>query len=167
VRTWRQDKSFKKSKCLVWQYIVLYKKNVNRWLIMPLNTFAFLFINVHWSWIEVTICSMTAVAWLWIVCTRNIQPWHTDVTLSVFDEGHYRNASCVLILISMFWLLSQGRYFWWNNSLRGYHHPVVCDSALTWFIRYLLYWNLQLITNIIIIKPKVLLPQIIDDLSRC
>ena len=36
-------------------------------------------------------------------------------------------------------------------------HPVV--SALTWFIRYVYYWNLQFLNNVIIIKTKVLLPQ--------
>jgi hypothetical protein len=31
-------------------------------------------------------------------------------------------------------------------------HPVVSVSTLTWFIRYIYYWNLQFINNVIIIK---------------
>jgi hypothetical protein len=41
----------------------------------------------------------------------------------------------------------------------GIIHPVITVSALTWFIRYIYYWNLQLLNNVIIIKTKVLLPQ--------
>jgi hypothetical protein len=37
--------------------------------------------------------------------------------------------------------------------------PVVSVSALTWFIRYIYYRNLQLLFNVIIIKTKVLFPQ--------
>ena len=37
--------------------------------------------------------------------------------------------------------------------------PVASGSALTWFIRYILYYNLQLLNDLIIIKTKVLLPQ--------
>ena len=36
---------------------------------------------------------------------------------------------------------------------------VVSASTLTWFIRYIYYWNLQFLNNIIIKKTKVLLPQ--------
>ena len=43
----------------------------------------------------------------------------------------------------------------------GIIHPVDTDSgsALTWLIRYIYYWNVQFLDNIIIIKTKVLLPQ--------
>jgi hypothetical protein len=34
----------------------------------------------------------------------------------------------------------------------GIIHPVVSVSTLTWFIRYIYYWNLQFINNVIIIK---------------
>jgi hypothetical protein len=37
--------------------------------------------------------------------------------------------------------------------------PVVSASALTWFIRYMYYWKLQYLNNVIINKTKVLLPQ--------
>ena len=37
--------------------------------------------------------------------------------------------------------------------------PVVSVLGLTWFIRYIYYWNLQVLNNVIIIKSKVLLPQ--------
>ena len=32
-------------------------------------------------------------------------------------------------------------------------------SSLTWFIRYIYYWNLQVLNNVIINKTKILLPQ--------
>ena len=35
--------------------------------------------------------------------------------------------------------------------------PVVSVSALTWFIRYIYYWNLQFLNNVIIHKIKVFL----------
>ena len=41
----------------------------------------------------------------------------------------------------------------------GIIHPVVSASALTWFIRYIYYWILQFLNNVIIIKTKVLHPQ--------
>jgi hypothetical protein len=37
--------------------------------------------------------------------------------------------------------------------------PVVSVSALTWFIRFSYYWNLQFLNNVIINKTKFLLPQ--------
>ena len=37
-------------------------------------------------------------------------------------------------------------------------YGLLYDSALTWFIRYIHYTNLQLLNNIIIIKIKVILP---------
>ena len=49
---------------------------------------------------------------------------------------------------------------WWIINPRGVPstHPVVSASTLTWFIRYIYYWNLQFLKNEIIIKTKVLLP---------
>ena len=41
----------------------------------------------------------------------------------------------------------------------GIIHPVVSTSELTWFIRYIYYWNLQFLHNAIINKTQVLLPQ--------
>ena len=38
----------------------------------------------------------------------------------------------------------------------GIIRPVISVSSLTWFIRYICYWNLQLLNNVIIIKSKVL-----------
>ena len=43
----------------------------------------------------------------------------------------------------------------------GIIRPVVSVSALTWFIRYIYYWNLEFLSNVIIIKTKVLLPQVL------
>jgi len=37
--------------------------------------------------------------------------------------------------------------------------PVVSASKLTWSIRYIHYWNLQFLNNVIINQYKVLLPQ--------
>jgi len=36
---------------------------------------------------------------------------------------------------------------------------IVSFSALTWFIRYIYYRNLQFLNNVIINKAKVLIPQ--------
>jgi hypothetical protein len=37
--------------------------------------------------------------------------------------------------------------------------PVVSASELTWFIRYIYYWNWQFWSNVIIDKTKIPLPQ--------
>ena len=56
-------------------------------------------------------------------------------------------------------------YHWVDTSaggllvLEGTIHPVVSASELTWFIRYIYYWKLQFLTNVILNKTKVLLPQ--------
>jgi len=58
-------------------------------------------------------------------------------------------------------------FFFLHLEFILYHSWSVCilqtygllyDSALTWFIRYIHYTNLQLLNNIIIIKTKVSLP---------
>jgi hypothetical protein len=36
--------------------------------------------------------------------------------------------------------------------------PVVSASSLTWFIRYIYYWNVQFLNNVIMIKKKLLVP---------
>jgi len=41
----------------------------------------------------------------------------------------------------------------------GIIRPVVSVSALAWFIRYILYRNVQFLNHVIVIKTKVLLPQ--------
>jgi hypothetical protein len=48
--------------------------------------------------------------------------------------------------------------YYMNNIPEDIIHPVVRVSALTWFIRYIYYWNLQFLNNVIIINTKVLLP---------
>ena len=54
---------------------------------------------------------------------------------------------------------------WVNTSAggvfvsQGIIRPVVSASALTWFIRYIYYWNLQFLNNVSINKTKVLLLQ--------
>ena len=69
-----------------------------------------------------------------------------------------------LNLISTFLLLSV--YRWVDTSAgglvvpEGIIHQVVRASAMTWFIRYIYYWNLQFLNNVIIYKAKVLLPQV-------
>jgi hypothetical protein len=45
-------------------------------------------------------------------------------------------------------------------SPRGYHSPSSQCFELTWFIRYIYYWNLQFPNNVIINKTKILLPQV-------
>ena len=49
--------------------------------------------------------------------------WFSNIlALSVPEEGYYRNMSCTLTLVSMFLLLSLGRYLcWWTISTRGNH----------------------------------------------
>ena len=82
-------------------------------------------------------------------------------------------------------LLSLGRCIcWWTISPRGYHppssqffyhwvdtsaggllvlegiiRPVISASALTWFIKYIYYRNLQFLYNVIINKTNILLLQ--------
>jgi hypothetical protein len=58
-------------------------------------------------------------------------------------------------------LILLARYLcWWTISPRGIIRPVVSASALTWFIRYIYYWNLQFLNNVNVNKTKVLLPQV-------
>jgi hypothetical protein len=88
-------------------------------------------------------------------------------------------------IITLFLLLSLGGYLcWWTISPWGYHslsslgfyhwvdtsvggllvpegivHSVVWASPLTWFIRYIYYWNLLFLNNMIINETKVVFPQ--------
>jgi hypothetical protein len=70
---------------------------------------------------------------------------------------------CIDINFSV--IISSYIYYWVNTSAGGVLvpqsiiRPVVSASALTWFIRYIYYWNLQFLNNVIINKTKVLLPQ--------
>jgi hypothetical protein len=70
---------------------------------------------------------------------------------------------CIDINFSV--IISSDIYDWVNTSAggvfvpQGIIRPVVSASALTWFIRYIYYWNLQFLNNVIINKTKVLLPQ--------
>jgi hypothetical protein len=57
------------------------------------------------------------------------------------DEGYSRNMLCALLVPE------------------GIIRPVVSASALTWFIRYVYFWNLLFLNNVIINKTKVLLPR--------
>jgi hypothetical protein len=56
-------------------------------------------------------------------------------------------------------------YHWVDTSAggllvpEGIIRPVVSASALSWFNKYMCYWNLQFLNNESIIKTKVLLPQ--------
>ena len=69
-----------------------------------------------------------------------------------------------LNLISTFLLLSV--YRWVDTSAgglvvpEGIIHQVVRASTMTWFIRYIYYWNLQFLNNVIIYKAMVHLPQV-------
>ena len=61
---------------------------------------------------------------------------------------------------------TQCYYFHWvDTSARGLFvyegviRPMVSVSALTWFIRYISYSNLQFLNNVVINKTKVPLPQ--------
>ena len=62
-------------------------------------------------------------------------------------------------------ITSSDIYDWVNTSAggvlvpEGIIRPVVSASALTWFIRYIYYWNCQFLNNVIINKTKVLLSQ--------
>jgi hypothetical protein len=88
--------------------------------------------------------------------------WLSNLSmLSVPDEGYSRNALCTLNLISTFFY-----YHWVDITGVGLLvpeciiRPVVSASALTWFNRYMCYWNLQFLNNKSIIKIKVLLPRV-------
>ena len=81
------------------------------------------------------------------------------LALSVPDKGYSRNVSCALNLISTFYYnrwadTSAGRLL---VPAEGIMRQVVSVSALTWFISYIFYWNLQFLNHVIIIKTKVLL----------
>ena len=55
------------------------------------------------------------------------------------------------------WYLRFYYYHWVNTSADGL---LVADGIIRpCFIRYIYYWNLQFLNNIIINKTKVLLPQ--------
>ena len=70
---------------------------------------------------------------------------------------------CIDINFSV--IISSDIYDWVNTSAGGVLvpesiiRPVVSASALTWYIRYIYYWKLQFLNNVIINKTKVLLPQ--------
>ena len=70
---------------------------------------------------------------------------------------------CIDINFSV--IISSDIYDWVNTSAGGVFvphgiiRPVDSASALTLLIRYIYYWNLQFLNNIIIYKTKVLLPQ--------
>jgi len=55
------------------------------------------------------------------------------MTLDVPDEGYFRNASCVVDLVSTFVLLWQFRYLcWWTINPRGHHPPSSKKNLLLW-----------------------------------
>ena len=64
----------------------------------------------------------------------------------------------------LIWYLRFYYYHWVDTSVgellvpEGNICPVVSASALTWFIRYIHYWYLQFLNNVIINKTKILLP---------
>jgi hypothetical protein len=70
--------------------------------------------------------------------------WLSNLSiLSVPDEGYSRNALCTLNLMSTFY------YYHWVDITgvgllvpEGIIRPVVSAAALTWFNRYMCYWNL-------------------------
>jgi hypothetical protein len=52
-----------------------------------------------------------------------------------------------------------------NNKYSILYVMIVCPWLGTWFIRYIYYWNLQFLNNVIINKTKVLLPQAYVNLA--
>jgi hypothetical protein len=75
---------------------------------------------------------------------------------------HLPSSQCfctdIVYYISMILLLSFYLY-WWTISPQGCHLPSSQCSAMTWFIRYIYYWNLKFLNNVIINQTKFLLPQ--------
>jgi len=63
------------------------------------------------------------------------------------------------------WYLRVYYYYWVDTSAGGLLVPggiirqVGSVSALTWFIKYIYFWNLLFLNNMIINQTKVLLPQ--------
>jgi hypothetical protein len=64
----------------------------------------------------------------------------------------------------MNWYLRYYYYHWVDTSAgellasEGINRPIVSIAALTWFIRYISYWNLHFLNIVIITKANVLLP---------
>jgi hypothetical protein len=99
---------------------------------------------------------------------------HTVLILNfLYNIFIHRDVVCILLV---FWKRADDLYhylniyviyyyYWVDTSAGGLQvpegiiRPVVGASALTWFIRYIYYWNLQFLNNLIINKTKVLLPQ--------
>jgi len=83
--------------------------------------------------------------------TRNVQTlvlkiptkFQKRVVRTKFDNYHWVDTSGGGVLVS-------------GEIIR----TVVNVSVLTWFIRYIYYWNLQFQNNAIIIKTKVLFPYV-------
>ena len=73
---------------------------------------------------------------------------------NVPDGGYSRNVSLLLNIIFRFYC-----YHWVDTFAGGIIRPGVSASPLTWFIRYIYYWMLQFLRNVIIIKPNIVLPQ--------
>ena len=81
---------------------------------------------------------------LWIIWLSNL------LIMSVHDEGYSRNALCTLYSISTFWELSLGQHLClWTVGPRC---PAVSVSLLSWL--------LEIVSNEIINKTKVRLPQV-------
>ena len=95
-----------------------------------------------------------SILYVMIVC-----PW-----LGNINEYLLFPMDCIDINFSV--IISSDIYDWINTSAGGVLvpesiiRPVVSASALTWFIRYIYFWNLQFLHNVIINKTKVLLPQV-------
>ena len=90
----------------------------------------------------------------YIVC---MSIWLSNLLiLSVPDEDYSQNVSCALHLYICY--LRFYYYHCMDTSVgdllvpEGIICPVGSASALTWFITYIYYWNLQFLNNVIINK---------------
>jgi len=89
--------------------------------------------------------------WYFYFLTRDIQSLRIESNI-FYSDG----LQCIDINFSV--IISSDIYDWVNTSAggvlvpEGIIRPVVSASALTWFIRYIYYWNLQFLNNVIINK---------------
>ena len=107
--------------------------------------------------------SMCICIWtLWLSCSQRFLSY---LALGVPDEGFSRNGR-----VRWVWNLRFYYYHWVDTTsaggwlvLEGSIHPVISVSALTCFIRYIFYCNLQLLNYVFIMKTP---PSIIGELYR-
>ena len=128
-----------------------------------------------------TCFSLSDAQWFFLLWWLSVKSqWNNFFYFTVWNTSFY-----FTFIITLFLLLSLGGYLcWWTISPWGYHslsslgfyhwvdtsvsgllvpggiiYSVVWASPRTWFIRYIYYWNLLFLNNVIINETKVVFPQ--------